>query len=335
MGARPLQPRHDPDRRPGDDHDRRAADRAGCIDQHRHRRRDKPEANTANNRATRRRSSEGRSAAGRHVPDAHRSATHALGRPEGRRAGSSSPTGIGCPRRPHPGQRARPDQGRDDRRSRPGRDHRAAPARRNRRDPDDEPAQRCSTRRIGVVGVFLPPSGHGLASSPASRSRFSPPGEARAEAARASVPAAGSHQLGAGRCAGAADTDGARGWPCSPSSATTSGRASCSHSASGATRQGQPAWYRISLPGRPNGRTGWVPAASVELKPIRKEIVIDRQRADARAAERRPARASHPCRRRRVRDGDAARPLLRDGQVPADRARSSARSPSRRAPTPS
>ena len=39
---------------------------------------------------------------------------------------------------------------------------------------------------------------------------------------------------------------------------------------------GKPAWYRISLPGRPNGRTGWVPAASVDLKPIRKEIVIDR-----------------------------------------------------------
>lgn len=41
-------------------------------------------------------------------------------------------------------------------------------------------------------------------------------------------------------------------------------------------RHGRPAWYRISLPGRPNGRTGWVPAASVELKPVRKEIVIDR-----------------------------------------------------------
>lgn len=39
---------------------------------------------------------------------------------------------------------------------------------------------------------------------------------------------------------------------------------------------GRPAWYRLSLPGRPNGRTGWVPAASVDVKPIRKEIVIDR-----------------------------------------------------------
>ena len=41
-------------------------------------------------------------------------------------------------------------------------------------------------------------------------------------------------------------------------------------------KQGKPAWYRISLPGRPNGRTGWVPAASLTVKPIRKEIVIDR-----------------------------------------------------------
>ena len=41
-------------------------------------------------------------------------------------------------------------------------------------------------------------------------------------------------------------------------------------------RSGRPAWYRISLPGRPNGRSGWVPAGSVNLKPIHTEIVIDR-----------------------------------------------------------
>jgi hypothetical protein len=39
--------------------------------------------------------------------------------------------------------------------------------------------------------------------------------------------------------------------------------------------KGQPAWYKISIPGRPNGRTGWVPAASVEVKPIVQEIRID------------------------------------------------------------
>lgn len=40
--------------------------------------------------------------------------------------------------------------------------------------------------------------------------------------------------------------------------------------------RGKPAWYRISLPGRPNGRSGWVPAASLALTPVRREIVIDR-----------------------------------------------------------
>jgi lipoprotein-anchoring transpeptidase ErfK/SrfK len=41
-------------------------------------------------------------------------------------------------------------------------------------------------------------------------------------------------------------------------------------------KSGKPAWYRISLPGRPNGRTGWVPAESIDVSLIRKEIVIDR-----------------------------------------------------------
>jgi lipoprotein-anchoring transpeptidase ErfK/SrfK len=35
-------------------------------------------------------------------------------------------------------------------------------------------------------------------------------------------------------------------------------------------------WYRISVPGRPNGRTGWVPARRVALKPIAKKIIVDR-----------------------------------------------------------
>jgi lipoprotein-anchoring transpeptidase ErfK/SrfK len=50
--------------------------------------------------------------------------------------------------------------------------------------------------------------------------------------------------------------------------------------------KGRPAWYRISLPGRPNGRTGWVPARSLDLKPVSKEIVIDRS---ARTLELRDA----------------------------------------------
>ena len=43
-------------------------------------------------------------------------------------------------------------------------------------------------------------------------------------------------------------------------------------------RKGRAAWYKISLPGRPNGRTGWVPAASVSLKPVHRQIVIRRSK---------------------------------------------------------
>jgi lipoprotein-anchoring transpeptidase ErfK/SrfK len=37
---------------------------------------------------------------------------------------------------------------------------------------------------------------------------------------------------------------------------------------------GHPLWYRISIPGRPNGRTGWVPASSVQVKPVDRWLVI-------------------------------------------------------------
>jgi lipoprotein-anchoring transpeptidase ErfK/SrfK len=40
--------------------------------------------------------------------------------------------------------------------------------------------------------------------------------------------------------------------------------------------KGTAAWYKVSVPGRPNGRTGWVPAAAVSLRPVFKEIVIKR-----------------------------------------------------------
>ena len=39
---------------------------------------------------------------------------------------------------------------------------------------------------------------------------------------------------------------------------------------------GKPAWYRISVPGRPNGRTGWIPAASVSLRPVDRWLVVFR-----------------------------------------------------------
>lgn len=39
---------------------------------------------------------------------------------------------------------------------------------------------------------------------------------------------------------------------------------------------GRATWYRISVPGRPNGRTGWVRAASLGLHPVKKRVVIYR-----------------------------------------------------------
>lgn len=35
-------------------------------------------------------------------------------------------------------------------------------------------------------------------------------------------------------------------------------------------------WYRLDLPMRPNGTRGWVPAAALGLRSVRKRIVIDR-----------------------------------------------------------
>ncbi len=42
------------------------------------------------------------------------------------------------------------------------------------------------------------------------------------------------------------------------------------------TKSGKPTWYRISIPGRPNGRTGWVRAGALELQPVRKRVIIYR-----------------------------------------------------------
>ncbi len=100
-------------------------------------------------------------------------------------------------------------------------------------------------------------------------------GEARAEAARASMPAAG-HLVWA--------QVAVRSQP-SASAARTSVLTQFRSDfrprvvlalAVRQDAQSRPTWYRISLPGRPNGRTGWVPAGSVDLKPVAKEIVIDR-----------------------------------------------------------
>jgi lipoprotein-anchoring transpeptidase ErfK/SrfK len=39
---------------------------------------------------------------------------------------------------------------------------------------------------------------------------------------------------------------------------------------------GKPLWYRISVPGRPNGRTGWIPAVAAEVAPVDRWLVIYR-----------------------------------------------------------
>ena len=36
-------------------------------------------------------------------------------------------------------------------------------------------------------------------------------------------------------------------------------------------------WYRISVPGRPNGRMGWIPAWSVQLKPTVAKVIVHRR----------------------------------------------------------
>ena len=41
-------------------------------------------------------------------------------------------------------------------------------------------------------------------------------------------------------------------------------------------KTGQPSWYRISVPGRPNGRTGWVRAWAVDIHPDHKWLVVYR-----------------------------------------------------------
>ena len=41
-------------------------------------------------------------------------------------------------------------------------------------------------------------------------------------------------------------------------------------------KNGKPSWYRISVPGRPNGRTGWVHAAAIEVRPVHKRLIVYR-----------------------------------------------------------
>jgi lipoprotein-anchoring transpeptidase ErfK/SrfK len=39
---------------------------------------------------------------------------------------------------------------------------------------------------------------------------------------------------------------------------------------------GLPTWYRVSVPGRPNGRKGWVRADALDLRPVQKRLIVYR-----------------------------------------------------------
>jgi lipoprotein-anchoring transpeptidase ErfK/SrfK len=41
-------------------------------------------------------------------------------------------------------------------------------------------------------------------------------------------------------------------------------------------KTGKPTWYRLSVPGRPNGKSGWVRAAAVDIRPTKKRLLVDR-----------------------------------------------------------
>lgn len=73
-------------------------------------------------------------------------------------------------------------------------------------------------------------------------------------------------------------------------------------------------WYRLSLPGRPNGARGWVRADSVDVHPVRNRIVV---RIGARVIEVRRARDGKLLLRGRVAVGrrGAETPLGRDFYV--------------------
>ncbi len=81
------------------------------------------------------------------------------------------------------------------------------------------------------------------------------------------------------------------------------------------SKSGEPSWFRVSVPGRPNGRTGWVRAASVELRPVHKRLVIYRGARRFEYWDGEQAHSHGEDRRRSAWRRDASRPLLRDRQV--------------------
>ena len=71
-------------------------------------------------------------------------------------------------------------------------------------------------------------------------------------------------------------------------------------------------WLHVRLPGRPNGHTGWIPAAPDPAHLDRWEIVVNSPRA-ASPSSTRAAPSAGSRRRRQALDADPARAVLRRG----------------------
>ena len=191
-------------------------------------------------------------------------------------------------------------------RSRCGRLARAS----SRSESINQPA-RCGSRRIGVVGVSSRRRSRASLAACLALALLSVDGRRGPGGTRRASSRPGT-SVGAGRRAGDARPRGAARHRLS-----SSGRLPAARRA----RRRRPPRRRGRRPGtgsasRPAQRPhGLGAAASVDRKPVRKEIVIDRSE---RTLELRDGgrRCCHPGRGRRLRDGDAARPLLRDREVP-------------------
>ena len=85
--------------------------------------------------------------------------------------------------------------------------------------------------------------------------------------------------------------------------------------------EGDPTWYRVSVPGRPNGRMGWVRADALELQPVQKKLIVYRERGGSSSGTA-TGSSGREGRSRQARRRDPARPVLRHLEVqPEDRPR--------------
>ena len=205
--------------------------------------------------------------------------------------------------------------------------------------PGDPGAPACTVRALGrrrSVGADRADERCSRAgASPAARAPPAPRGDRRSgRAARdagdagsaaplsplASVRVVGSGPIAWGKRRGAqrAEPRAPRSSRRSRSSGPTSIRARCWRSTSAVTPRARPTWYRISVPGRPNGRTGWIPAGGGRRQ-ARRPLARGLPRVEEVRALRRRAPAADGARcRRRARDGDADRALLRAVDVRAE-----------------